>query len=366
MRFAPVAISELIGGVGKLFLGLFLANLAIRRGLPLPIVCAYSILGVTLGAFFGFIYLFLYYKKESKYVKREYTDKREVLKSVLKIGIPIAFATALSSLVGVIDLSIIMNTLRKNGYSESVSTVIYGNYTTLAVPMLTAVTGLLNMISLAALPTIAKCHSERRKTDLSSSIRSSVDLSMLLAIPSSFAFFLFPYEILAFLFEIGSATLGAAFLSCLAPAVFFYSLLTSLNTALEGMNKINSAMISLILGAIIKLLSSFILIRTDSIGALGAPLGTTLSYAFSFLFSLICIRREKSMNIRLFSSLKAPVITSLIASVGAIFIKLFIYQKNIDVRLKSLFILSAFGIFYFVFCLFITIKPKKHAILSSN
>ena len=182
-KFVPIAISELISGICKLLLGLAFAVFSIKNNFSLSAVCAFSILGITIGSFFGFIYLYIYYKRESENIKKEYIPQKTIIKDVFKIGLPIAFAAALSNIVNVIDLSIIMNRLIKSGYSETVSAAIYGNYTTLAVPIFSLVTNLLNTVTLASLPIMTKCFSERKYTELELSLNSSLKLSLFIAIP---------------------------------------------------------------------------------------------------------------------------------------------------------------------------------------
>ena len=364
-RFVPIAISELISGMCKLFLGLALAFLAIKAGFGLPVVCAFSILGITIGSFFGFIYLYIYYIKESKTIKREYIQKNRIITEVFKIGLPIAFAAALSSLVNIIYLSLIMNKLSNAGYSESVSTVIYGNYTTLAVPMFNVVTNLLNMITLAALPVITKSFSERKYDELKTSFSSSVNLSMFIAIPSFFLFMFFPYEILSLIFEIGSATVGAAFLASLAPAVIFYSILISVNTALEGTGKIKVAVISLIVGAAVKLLLSILLIGNDIFGALGAPISTSVSYFVSGIFSISQLKKDRNLRINILKLSQKPLVISVISLIVTILVK-YLLNSGFSTRVNSLLILSVYGIIYIIFSFFSTIIKKQKLILSAK
>ncbi len=364
-KFVPVAISELIGGLCKLVLGLVFAFLSIKSGFELPFVCAFSILGITFGSLFGFLYLYVYYKRESKDIKREYLKSNKIIKDVFKIGLPIAFAAALSNFVNIIDLSVIMNRLKSSGYSESVSAVIYGNYTTLAVPVFSLVTNVLNTVSLAALPIITKSFSERKYRELTSSLDSSLQLSLFIACPAFFMFSFFPLEILSAIFESASATLGAAFLLSLSPGIIFYSLLMSLNTVLEGTGKIKSAVASLSLGALLKCVLSFALIGTDSFGALGAPISTSASYVFSFLISFIIMNMDKKIKFPIFKSLKYPMLASVIALIPVLFIRRPFFKNGIN-RVNSFIILIIYGIFYIIFSLFLTIIRKNKAKLSAK
>ena len=57
MQFSHIAISEIIIGACKLVLGLVLAFIGIKLSLDIPIICALSILGITIGTLASTVYL---------------------------------------------------------------------------------------------------------------------------------------------------------------------------------------------------------------------------------------------------------------------------------------------------------------------
>ena len=59
MRLLEISVSQILEGVGKLVFGLIFAILGVRLSLPLPIISALTILGVTFGAIIGLIYLYI-------------------------------------------------------------------------------------------------------------------------------------------------------------------------------------------------------------------------------------------------------------------------------------------------------------------
>ena len=358
MKFFPVAVSELIGGISKLGLGLVFAYFAVKSGFAIHVVCGFSIFGITVGSFLGLIYLYVYYKKESRYIREVYSPKKKTLSEIFKIALPITLASSLGSIVNIIDLGIIMNRLEALGYPKSVSTVIYGNYTTLAVPMFSVITNLINSVAIAALPAISKSYSERKYDELSDSVASSVKISLFIAFPSFVLFLLFPYELFSVLFEDGSARLGAAFLSALAPGALIYAHLILVNTVLEGTGRVKEAMLSLTLGAIVKALISFFMIGTNKFGALGAPIGTVISYLISLVFSLFIIIKENKVNFNIIKESSVPVIISMLSTVPAIIVKIII-NKRFKIRINSFMILAVYGIFYIFFVLFFIITEKN-------
>ena len=65
----------------------------------------------------------------------ELSGRKSILKRLFSISIPITLSSLVMSLGNMIDLGMIMRRLRSTGYSEEEAAEIFGNYTTLAVPM---------------------------------------------------------------------------------------------------------------------------------------------------------------------------------------------------------------------------------------
>lgn len=352
IKFIPVAVSELISAASKLFLGLVFAICAIKKGFSLPLVSAFSILGITLGSFFGFLYLYFAYFKESKNIKREYLKNRAILKEVLRIGLPITFAAMISGIVNIIDLWVMVNRLKAIGYSESLGMIIYGNYTTLAVPMFSFATNLINTVSVAALPIMTRAFSTKEYDQVQKSASSSVKILSIITVPIFLAFFTFPREILGSVFEEGSATVGFSFLLLLSPGILFYSYLTLFNTILEAKGKIKAAVTSLSIGAVLKCILSCIFVGMDEIGPLGAPISTTLSYGVSLLISLYFYNKyiTKTTAIRL-PLARSISLSFLFGSLSAILATICrkMMLKNLDFRMSSIFSLGFYGVFCVIF-----------------
>ena len=110
---------------------------------------------------------------------------------------------------------------------------------------------------------------------------------MLIAVPASISFCLYSFDLLDILFSVQSSSVGADPLAFLSVGLCFLSTLTVINTALESKGKIYATVISLIFGCVVKLVASYALVGNSTIGVLGAPVGTVLSYIFSLAISLI-------------------------------------------------------------------------------
>jgi len=291
MRFPPIAIAELISGISKLALGLVFAYIGTLNERSLPEICALTILGITFGSFFSFLYLLFVARKERN-ISRVSVPFFKTVKSTLKIAIPITVASAATSLVNMLDLSFVMNGLADKEMSEAVASALYGNYTTLAVPMLSLVSTLITPISVALMPEITKLYHKNELHDFNEGIKGASVITSFITFPAFFFFLLFPTELLRLIFEEGSAILGAMALAMLSPSVVLLGYLTVVNTAHEATGRVGVPVLSLLIGGVVKLIVSIFLIKNADFGILGAPIGTCASYLVSLLISFYFLKRK--------------------------------------------------------------------------
>ena len=356
MKFSAIAISELISGVLKLVIGLCLARIAILTGKSLPTVAAYTIFGITVGSLISLIYLAIVYFKHSPKV-HNYAEKGTI-KDIIKIAIPITLASAVGSIVNILDLTVIMNGLENGDFSPSVANVLYGNYTTLAVPMLSLISTLLSPITTAILPLLASAHAKNSSEEYSSHLGIALTATSFLSVPAGVMFACFSSEILSVIFEESSAILGASFLTALSPAVIILGPLVVVNTALEAAGKPTTVFASLSVGALAKLIAGVCLLKYTNLGVLSAPIGTSISYAISYCISHLSISKMKDVKFSFFKSVTAPLIASALSTVITIcLLKLLDFPATS--RVLGLLYIAIFGVFYLIFSLLLSPKARN-------
>lgn len=341
--FLAVAFSELISGLSKLVFGLVFAVYSSSRNLPLEEISAYTMLGITIGSILCLIPLVI-----SVHNKRGGTgsiNKIKTVKEALKITLPITISSLLSGLAGVIDLTLIMRGLVSSGYSNEVANVIYGNYTTLAIPMFTLATTLISQIATSLLPAIARENSNENKGNGTS---FAMFLAFFIAFPIAIFYFLFPKDVLGILFEEGSVALGAIYLSSIAPSILLIAPLTVINTTLEAEGKVTLPVISLTLGSCVKLIISALCISNVKIGIFGASLGTYFSYLVPLFISASYMKRKITYKIRFAECFFIPAFSSIMSVICGLFIRP-VLQNIESYRLKSLsFLISIVVIYLFL------------------
>ncbi len=283
----PIAVSQLIEAVCKLVLGIGAALYSIRMGYGIHITAAYAVSGISVGSFIGMLYLItaklLFRSQTEETVPEEAvldSEKGRSVSAVLKkfavISIPITVSAAVMSVSSMIDAVLIQRVLQMTGMAQEEATTLYGNYTSLAVPMFNLPPVLIYPITCAMIPLLTASRTEvdhkRTKTIVESALRASV----LLGLPCAFGMSALSLPILRLFYKDASAYTAAPLLSLLAPASLFVCILAVTNAVLQACGRAGKPVISMLAGTAVKILSGIVLVRI--IGIRGAPLSTFLCY----------------------------------------------------------------------------------------
>ena len=159
----PTAVSQLLESLGKLLIGILLAIWSTSQGHETYITAAWTIFGLTVGVFCGMVFIFitkLLYNTNTvnaEYALPDsYTMQTESTKSLLRelvvMAVPVTLSSSVMSLANLIDLTVISRRLQSIGFTAAGASAIYGNYTTLAVPMFNLIPVLVYPIGYSLVP----------------------------------------------------------------------------------------------------------------------------------------------------------------------------------------------------------------------
>lgn len=302
-QMLPTALSEVIESGGKLCLGLLFAawaqnggyevfcSMMESRGLTppqeLPFVAACAIFGLTVGVFLGMVFMWvvkLFFREQDynlEYATPEgdtapLLGRRQLLKKILLIALPVTISSSVMSLANLVDLLLMSNLLQVSGLTPEQATAVYGNYTTLVVPMFNLPPVLIYPIATAIVPMISARLSANRIEDSRRIIYSSLKVAAVIALPCALGMSTMSYPILNMLYTHDSAVMAAPLLSILALAVFFLGMLSVSNSILQAYRRQWLPILSMLCGALVKLVSEIVLIR--HFGIIGTPISTLLCY----------------------------------------------------------------------------------------
>ena len=330
MKFSEIAITQIVEGIIKLLLGLVMAGIAIKKCLPLPVVVAAALIGVVIGSFASFILLYVGCKSKNSNIilwqKGIRSLDTTVLKRIFRISIPITLSAAVMSITGVLDLAMIMHRMNDIGYDSVQSSALFGNYTTMAVPMFNLAVALITPISVSYMTAYARAHAENDNALLNKSVNDSVSFSMLVAAPMIIGLLIYPKEILKFLYGDLGIDVGAKLTMLLMPSVAIMSLLLIVNSALEACGKVRLTVFSMILGGAVKAIAGYFLMGNDEIGIFGAPISTLLGYLTSVIISSFALTRVCGLRINMLE----PCIITHACALVAVLISRFVYSMVVN------------------------------------
>jgi stage V sporulation protein B len=117
--------------------------------------------------------------------------------------------------------------------------------------------------------------------------------------------------------------LGGQLLRILAIGILFLSLVQTMTGILQGAGHQNRPVINLMIGAAVKVVLSYLLIRNPELNVRGAAIGTAVCYGIAAVLDVISVVRRTKPDIRFLSGFVAPIIST--AAMGAA--TYFLYQR---------------------------------------
>ena len=325
-QMLPTAISQLIEALSKLFLGIILAQYAIAQGYAIHIVAAYAAIGLTIGAGIGMVFLtvtkmlFPENRYNAEFLENGESDYIESPKTILKriavIAIPITISSSVMSITNLFDAVLVERILQVIGYTEAEATTIYGNYTSLAVPMFNMPPYLIYPISYSIIPILTMARGSGDHTRAHRIMESSLRVAVLIGLPCALGMSALSEPILSMFYVKSSVEMAWPLLSLLAPSTFFVCMLSVTNAILQSCGHERKPLYSMLCGAIVKLVSNAILLHF--IGMYGTPISTFLCYLTATAMNLYFVAKHAQIRPNIRRVFVRPLVASVLCAASAI------------------------------------------------
>ena len=354
--FSATAVASIIEACAKLGFGLLFVFIGRSFFSSLPWICSMSVLGIGVGVFASTIYLRLNIKikkgnKKAGQNRVSKSEARDFRSKIMRIAMPITLGSVAAGISSIVDLTMIIKRLEFGGLGAEEATAVYGNYTTLAVPMLQLSSAILSPIAVVLLPRLASAKAGNQFDAFRSFFEFGCGLSAFVSVPLACIFFFFPEQLLSMLFPSESAIFAAPLLRLLTPAVIFLSMLLILNTVLEASRHAGLQMISMLLSIFVKIPIGYILLGNSHYGIIGAPIGTVIGYLASLIFSLFCCYRISRICFTLLKSYLLPIFNSIASVIFTSFIS-HLFFGELHGFGEKLFLFILFALFYLLLSYF--------------
>lgn len=360
-NMVPTATSEVIEAIGKFAIGIALGKYAISKGYSLEIAAAYAIAGIGIGVGVGMIYLtaakILRGNDRKDDVSATFDEtcssRKSILRQLISIAVPITISAVALNLTGIIDSFTIINRMSAYVTTEEAEAA-YGNYSTLAVTLTHLPSALITPIASALTPALAAAGASGQKERGQSIMNTAIKFAATISIPCAMGLSVLSKPILNLLFnrsgtKAASVASAAPLLSVLALSVFFTAMLSVSNSILQSHKLERKPIISMFCGAGVKLILNFILIGIPSVGVLGAPIGTLVSYFVMAAMNFYFVGKYLHLDLRVIRSFGKPILSTAMAAVITVVSYLFLSRHVSDsIATLSSILLTVIAYFFFL------------------
>lgn len=325
---------------GKVF-GVVVDKVNSVHSVAIPYAAAAAILGVSISTLVGFIYIYIRYK-----VKGDYITKEQIAESpksmrtkvlafrLFKIALPITLGSVAIQLSVLIDNLTIPLRLQYAYTSNSeyfktmvgkliedgvpMNVFLFGCFTAV-LPIFSLVPAFTNIFGKSSLPNVTTAWTLKDKKSLKVNVESVIRVTMLIAAPASMgiAFLAGPIIKLIFPRVKGAIAIAPTALTILGIGALFLSLVTPLNSIIQGVGRADLPVKYLLVGVIIKFSLNFILVGIPTINIMGASISTVVCYSVIAFLSINKLRKIVGVKLDFASILIKPMIAGLSCGISA-------------------------------------------------
>lgn len=295
-NMVPTAVSQVIEAAGKLFIGLGLACWAVGRGFDDPVVAALTVLGVTIGEVVAAAYMLVQAALSRGETRVRALDPAvrptlTLAKTLLSLSIPITISSSVMSITDLIDVALISSRLQSPAVHMAADEAMqtYGIYTGV-INFFNLPQTLITALAVSVLPTIASARAAGNETGANRTLSTTLRMTLMLTLPAGAGFFLLGGSILRIFLSSGTV-LGGQLMSILGFAVPAVALVAVTNAVLQAYSRIDLPLVSMCLGAAVKLCGDYFMIGDPRFSIAGAPISTALCYWLIALLNLFHIAR---------------------------------------------------------------------------
>lgn len=321
------------------------------------IMVAGSAIASTLATFFSFGYLYTLYIKSKKEIwkdiitstPKERESVKKIIKNILSVSLPITFTALLSAANRTIDTFSIINIISKYmSYDEA--KFQYGILTGKVEGLVVLPYSFNIAFATTLIPTISAARARGEMEKAIKRINFSILATILISLPCTAVLFAFSEPILKLLFP--NAYLGKTMLKICSLSIVFVALTQTIGGVLQGLQKVKEPVISIGVGALVKLILNPILLNIKELNINGAIIATIISQIVTFSLSLYYLRKNIDVKIKFIKYIIKPII----AVALMLFTSLSFYNK---MQLNIVISLIAGFIVYLISVIILKILSKE-------
>ena len=324
----PTAVSQVIEVAVKIAVGLSIAYILHNQGKSMPIQSAGAMTGTIAGSLVACLYMGVLVFKRKKYeanllvrYPREDLDmstekSSRIFKSFLKIGVPIALGSCVSSIISLVNTGLILNRLQDAlGYLQSDATKLFGVYSK-ALTIFNLPPALLVPLTISIVPAIAGYRAKKDLTQSKNIIESSIRITTIFAMPMAIGISVLSDPIMNSAFN-GSLEQGSSILAIMGISSFFVCFVAVTTAILQAGGFERLPMYNMLFGGVLNVIVSWFLLGNRQLNIYGSAIGTLVSYFVMCVINYLSVIKKMPERPKLGKIFLKPIINSALMGAAA-------------------------------------------------
>lgn len=332
-----------------------LSYLAYKKPSNPVLAATIGIIGVSLGEFFGLIYLIFKFNLRKLNPRRHFVkiyaeSSIKVASNILYISMPITIGRLVSVLMQTANSILIPQRLIVAGYTSSEAVQTFGKITGMAIPLLFLPFTVTSALAVNMIPNISEQIAINNMDDVNSQSNLAIKITLLVAIPITIIYTLFGGHLAKIVFN--QEDVGK-YLSIISYSTIFLCMQHTVSGILHGMGKQVMTTVNYLLGTVIQLYCTYFLIANPKYGINGFFIGYILSSFVIFALNMITLKRGTNIKF----SIIQPIFKSTISSILMVTSMLYIYKASYLITVNNLFstiVAGTIGAILYLFLLSLT------------
>ena len=283
-RMYPHVITNIIEDLVKLIFVIIGIPFFSSKGIEYAI--AFVILSnifCELSSIIIFIFLIPSFKCKSKELKPNIKN----IKELFKISLPTTGSRLIGAIGYFLEPIIITFVLLKIGYTNKFIVTEYGIINGYVMQLVLLPSFFTGAISQALIPIVSKNYVKGNYKYINKKIKQGIFFSLLIGIPATIVFELFPDVLLKLLFNTNK---GVEYIKVIAPICLLHYIQSPISSSLQAMGSAKISMIGTLLGMILRTISLFIFSHLK-IGLWSLLIATSINIMFVTIFDLYNVKR---------------------------------------------------------------------------
>ena len=344
-NMSPTATSQVIEQLFRVAVGLSLAIFLVKNSLEAA--AAGASFGATIGSIAGLAVVVLIFFKKKKSIlagmdfkkdKQREESSKQIIWAILAIAVPITIGAAIMPIMNTIDVAIVIKRLSASGFTSLEANNLYGQLTGMAGPLINFPQVLTQAIAMSLVPAVAASYKSGDREFLQYNVGLGLRTALILGLPSAFGLMMLSEPIMLMLYPAQkvSALNAAPSLFILSFGVIFLATVQTLTGVLQGVGKQLIPVRNLAIGALLKVVVTYVLTGIPAINIRGAALGTVCAYAVASFLNLLAVKKYTGVSLSFRNNLMKPLVSVLTMSLFVV-----LAHKGFD----SLFLKAGLSVF---------------------